>query len=95
MLLRITQDFVIRKLVRKHARRGLIYMLLCKDFVKFDVLTNQKCSKDNRKVRCSLLFPSYLDHYLIVYKKKNPQYLFENLACPLLKAIFYCPFFVT
>ena len=54
MSLRITQDFVIRKLVRKHARRGLIYMLLCRDFVKFDVLTNQKCSKDNRKVRCSL-----------------------------------------
>ena len=69
-------------------------MLLCKDFVKFDVLTNQKCSRDNRKVRCSLLFPSYLDHYLIVYKK-NPQYLFENIACPRLKAIFYCPFFVT
>ena len=25
-------------------------MVLCKDFVKFDVYTNQKCSRDNSKV---------------------------------------------
>ena len=29
-------------------------MLHCGDFIKFDVLTNQKCSRDNRKDRCSL-----------------------------------------
>ena len=34
VLLRLRQDFVIRMVVRKE---GLIYMLLCKDFVKFDV----------------------------------------------------------
>ena len=34
MLLRLRRDFFIRKLDRK---KGLIYMLLCKDFVKFDV----------------------------------------------------------
>ena len=28
----------------------MIYMLLCEDFVKFDVQTNQKCSRDNGKV---------------------------------------------
>lgn len=48
-------------------------MLLCEDFLKFDVQTNQKCSRDNGKVAtfmhypsCSLhlFFPSYLDQYL-------------------------------
>ena len=34
MLLRLRKDFVIRMMVRKD---GLIYMLLCEDFVKFDV----------------------------------------------------------
>ena len=33
MLLRLRRDFVIRKLDRK---KGIIYMLLCEDFVKFD-----------------------------------------------------------
>ena len=34
VLLRLRQDFVIRLVVRKE---GLRYMLLCEDFVKFDV----------------------------------------------------------
>ena len=52
-------------------------MLLCRDFVKFDVLTDQKCSRDNSKVitffafqhaHCGWLFPSYLDHYLNIFE---------------------------
>ena len=48
-------------------------MLLCGDFIKFDVLTNQKSSRDNSKVvtffafqcvHCVWLFLFYLDHYL-------------------------------
>ena len=48
-------------------------MLLCEDFVKFDVQTNQNLSRDNSKVSTFLhsdvftafwSFPSYLDHYL-------------------------------
>ena len=48
-------------------------MLLCRDFIKIDVLTNQKSSRDNskvitffvfRRVRCVWLFLFYLDHYL-------------------------------
>ena len=51
-----------------------MYMLLCEDFVKFDVSTNQNHSGDNSKVSTFLhsdvftafwSFPSYLDHYLI------------------------------
>ena len=49
-------------------------MLLCEDFVKFDISTNQNHSTDNSKVSTFLhtdvftafwSFPSYLDYYLI------------------------------
>ena len=54
-------------------KKGLIFMLLCEDFVKFDVYINKNLSRDNSKVSTFLhsnvlivfwSFPSYLDHYL-------------------------------
>ena len=54
-------------------KKGMIYMLLCEDFVEFDVETNQNHSTDNSKVSTFLhsdvfnafwSFPSYLDHFL-------------------------------
>ena len=41
-------------------KQGMIYMLLCKDFVKFNVQTNQKCSRDNGKVATFMHYPSCL-----------------------------------
>ena len=38
----------------------MIYMQLCKDFVKFNVQTNQKCSRDNGKVATFMHYPSCL-----------------------------------
>ena len=39
-------------------KQGMIYMLLCEDFLKFDVQTNQKCSRDNGKVATFMHYPS-------------------------------------
>ena len=71
MLLRLRRNFVMGKLVRK---QGIHIHAALRRFCRtFDVLTNQKCSRDNNKVitffalwrvHCVWLFPSYLDHYL-------------------------------
>ena len=74
MLLRLRKDFVIRMVVRKE---GLIYMLLCEDFVKFDVSTNQKCNRDNSKVSTFfhsdvfIAFGSFLLIWTIKFSKDN------------------------
>jgi len=54
---------LIRKLVRKQGIK-LIYMVLCEDFIKFDVSTNQKCSREP-----SVL--SFLSESLLNTLKKN------------------------
>ena len=71
MLLKLRRDFVMGKLVRKQGIH--IHAALWTFRRTFDVITNQKCSRDNNKViiffafwriHCVWLFPSYLDHYL-------------------------------
>ena len=71
VLLKLRRDFVMGKLVRKQGIH--IHAALRRFHRTFDVLTNQKCSRDNNKVitffalwrvHCVWLFPSYLDHYL-------------------------------
>lgn len=47
-----------QKLVRKQGIK-LIYMVLCEDFIKFDVSTNQKCSIEPSVL--SFLFESLLN----------------------------------
>ena len=68
LVIRLRRDFVIRQLEKK----WLIYMLLRDDFVKCDVETNQKGSRDNSKVStffiptCSLrLVLSFLSGLLL------------------------------
>ena len=71
VLLKLRRDFVMGKLVRKQGIH--IHAALWRFRRTFDVITNQKCSRDNNKViiffafwriHCVWLFPSYLDHYL-------------------------------
>ena len=47
-----------QKLVRKQGSK-LIHMVLCEDFIKFDVSTNQKCSIEPSIL--SFLFESLLN----------------------------------